>query len=91
MDDTPVQRFLIARHPGYADLKTDEREALNDFCSLWPVFEGLILGDDYKAQDLLQVAATLNGMGALKPDTLQAEILLFHERYFQAGSYTPRP
>ena len=89
MNDTPVQRFLLARHPGYADLRDDEREALNDFCLLWPVFEGSILGDDYKGKDLLQVATTLQDMGVLKAETLAAEIQHFHARYFSDGDFTP--
>lgn len=89
MNDTPAQRFLLARHPGYADLTGDEREALNDFCSLWPVFEGSILGDDYTSKDLLKVATTLNDIGALKIDTLAVEIQHFHARYFRDGEFTP--
>ncbi|MDQ0034496.1 hypothetical protein J2W30_002251 [Variovorax boronicumulans] len=89
MNDTPGQRFLLARHPGYADLTQDERQALNDFCLLWPVFEGSILGDDYTGRDLLQVATTLNGMGLLRVDTLAAEIQHFHARYFRDGDFTP--
>lgn len=89
MHDTPVQRFLFAWHPGYADLTSDEREALNDFCSLWPIFEGSILGDDYAGKDLLKVATTLNDMGVLKVDTLTAEIQHFHSRYFRDGAFTP--
>lgn len=89
MNDTPVQRFLLARHPGYADITDEEREALNDFCLLWPVFEGSILGDGYVSKDLLQVATTLNGMGVLKADTLALEIQHFHARYFRDGNFTP--
>lgn len=89
MNDTPVQRFLLARHPGYANLTVEEREALNDFCSLWPVFEGSILGDDYSGKDLLKVAPTLNALGVLKAETLALEIQYFHGRYFRDGSFTP--
>lgn len=89
MKNTPVQSFLLARHPGYADLTPDEREALNDFCSLWPVFEGSILGDAYTSKDLLQVATTLNDMNVLKADTLAAEIGHFRARYFQDPDFTP--
>ena len=89
MNDTPVQCYLLSRHPGYADLTGDEREALNDFCLLWPIFEGSILGDDYTSKDFLQIAITLNGMGALKADTLAAEIQHFHARYFRDGKFTP--
>lgn len=89
MNDTPVQRFLLARHPGYVALTLNERQALNDFCLLWPVFEGSILGDAYTGKDLLQVATHLNGMGLLKADTLAAEIQHFHSRYFRDGNFTP--
>lgn len=89
MNDTLVQHFLIARHPGYAELTRDEREALSDFCLLWPVFEGSILGDDYTGKDLLKVATTLNGISVLKADTLAAEIHHFHARYFRDGDFTP--
>lgn len=89
MNETPVQRFLLARHPGYADLTGEEREALNDFYSLWPVFEGSVLGDDYTAKDLLNVATTLNGMGVLKAETLAVEIQHFRARYCQDGRFTP--
>lgn len=88
MNDTPVQRFLLARHPGYGDLTGDEREALNDFCLLWPIFEGSILGDNYTSKDLLQVANTLRGMGVLEADTLAAEIHHFRTRYFQGPGFT---
>lgn len=89
MNDTPAQQFLLARHPGYADLSDDEREALNDFCLLWPIFEGSILGDRYTDKDLLQVATTLNGMNVLQADTLAAEIQHFRARYFQHPDFTP--
>jgi hypothetical protein len=89
MNDTPVQRYLVASHPGYADLTGDEREVLNDFCLLWPVFEGAILGDNYTSIDLLKVATTLNDMGVLKDGTLAVEIRHFIDRYFLNGSFTP--
>lgn len=89
MSDTPVQRFLFAKHPGYGDLTGDEREALNDFCLLWPLFEGSILGDKYTGKDLLQVATTLQALGVLEADTLALEIHHFRTRYCQGQDFTP--
>jgi len=89
MHDTPIQRFLLERHPGYADLSADERSAINDFSLLWPLFEGSILGPKYRSVDLLQIPDTLNELGALKADTLAVEIAYFRARYYREGQFTP--
>ena len=87
--DTDIQRFLLDRHPGYRDLTAEERDALNDFCLIWPVFEGSILGPTYTSKDLLAVPETLSAMGVLQVDTLAQEIAYLKGRYWQNGAPTP--
>jgi hypothetical protein len=86
--ETPTQQLLLARLPGYEGLTVEERDALNDFCMIWPVIEGLILGPQYDTDDLLRVAVTLQEGGVLQADTLSAEIDYMRSRYFRDGSFT---
>lgn len=86
---TAVQQFLLDYHPEYGQLSEEERRSLADFCLLWSVFEGAMLGPGYTHATVRQIPETLDALGVLQKEKLAAEIAHVKQRYYRDGSFTP--
>lgn len=71
---------------GFADLRPEERQAIQDFTMLWSFFESRLLGTEGSAKAIVERVAKLQENGRLEPAQFEQSFQYFSARYFPGGA-----
>jgi hypothetical protein len=80
--------WLEKTAPGFAQLSGPEREAITDFCLLWTLYEGRVLGSSGSAAAIICAVHSLKSRGRLLLDPFRPAIEHFIGRYFDDSDLT---
>ena len=80
--------WLRYKQPGFAELSSDERDAIAEFVFLWSLFEARVLDSRASARAIADAAARWFEQGILAQRTFQAEQAYFRNRYCPGGQFS---
>lgn len=80
--------WLLAHAPGFDQLSTEERSAINDFALLWALFEARILNGAGSATAICSAVDAWAQAGTLDAGVFASELAYFRDRYFANGTFT---
>jgi hypothetical protein len=82
------EKWLTTHAPGYAALRSSEREAIAYFCLLWSLFEAQKMESHANAQRICDQAILWGQRGSLNVERLKGPLRYFRDRYFSGNELT---
>lgn len=80
--------WLLARAPGFARLRDNERAAIVDFALLWPLFEARILNTEGSAANICAAVAAWQQNPGFDAAMFDPELDYFRHRYVGVHGFT---
>ena len=85
-----IKEWLRVTVPAFYELPEIEKKAIADFCLLWSLFEGRVLGAGGTANGICKIVDSWDQAGTLRARDYSEELAYFRDRYTIGGAANQR-